>query len=158
MKRSSLLTLVATLLLAAVLAAVLAGCGGNQGSSGNGSGSAGTNGSTGADSASKKASYQKASPQKAQQMMAESTDFIILDVRTESEYLEKHLIGATLLPVDEVASRAPGELPDKDQLIFVYCRSGGRSASAAQTLVGLGYTNVYDLGGINSWPYETTSG
>jgi len=79
----------------------------------------------------------------------------LLDVRTQEEFDSGHIEGAQLLPYDEIAQRAD-ELPaDKDGTIIVYCRSGRRSALAGQTLLALGYTSVYDLGGIQSWPYGT---
>ncbi len=65
-----------------------------------------------------------------------------------------HIPGAILIPHDTVATAAEDALPDKGQLILVYCRSGNRSKQASQTLVDLGYTNVVEFGGINSWPYE----
>ena len=83
---------------------------------------------------------------------------ILLDVRTEQEYQEKHIPGAILIPVQEIENRATSELPDKNVVIFVYCRSGARSANAAKILVGKGYTHIYDIGGIIDWPYETVSG
>jgi len=91
-------------------------------------------------------------------MMTESDDYILLDVRTEEEYRDQRIDGSVLIPVDEISIRAEAELPDKDATILVYCRSGRRSASAAEELAALGYTNVYDFGGIQSWPYETVSG
>ena len=91
-------------------------------------------------------------------MMAESDDYILLDVRTEEEYREQRIDGSVLIPNDEISIRAEAELPDKDAAILVYCRSGRRSASAAAELAALGYTNIYDFGGIQSWPYETVSG
>ena len=103
------------------------------------------------------AAYQKITAEEAHQMMAESTGFVLLDVRTEEEYREKHIEGTVLMPGTEVESHAEAELPDKGQLIFVYCRSGVRSANAAKTLAGLGYTNVFDIGGINDWPFDTVS-
>ena len=81
-------------------------------------------------------------------------DYVILDVRTQAEYDESHIPGAILIPYDTVATAAEDALPDKDQLILVYCRSGNRSKQASQALVDLGYTNVVEFGGINSWPYE----
>ena len=102
--------------------------------------------------------YQKIAAAEAHEMMEQSAGFILLDVRTESEFKEKRIEGAILIPGDEIESRAEAELPDKAQLIFVYCRSGARSATATNVLVKLGYTNVYDIGGINDWPYETVSG
>ena len=102
--------------------------------------------------------YEKISADDARQMMDASDDYIILDVRTELEYREARIENALLIPHDEVADRAEAELPNKDQAIFVYCRAGVRSAAAAETLASLGYTNVYDIGGITDWPYPTVSG
>jgi len=99
--------------------------------------------------------YNKISAEQAKKMMAESKDFILLDVRTDSEFKEKRIAGAILIPDNEIKNRAEKELPDKNKLILMYCRSGRRSAGAAKILVSLGYTNVYDFGGINDWPYET---
>jgi len=92
------------------------------------------------------------------QIMSEEEEYILLDVRTEEEYAEAHIEGAGLLPYDEIADRAEAELPDKDAVILVYCKSGGRSEIAAKTLAGMGYSKVYDFGGINDWPYETVPG
>lgn len=78
-------------------------------------------------------------------------DAIILDVRTQPEFDEEHIPNAVLLPGNEIAQRAEQVLPDKEQTILVYCRSGRRSALAAKELVDLGYTNVYDFGGILDW-------
>jgi rhodanese-related sulfurtransferase len=88
-------------------------------------------------------------------MMSQSTGYIILDVRTDSEYKEKHIINAVLIPHTEVKNRALAELPSKNQFIYVYCKAGVRSEMAARDLVELGYTNVYDIGGIDDWPYDT---
>ena len=95
--------------------------------------------------------YHKISAEEAKSMMAEGKPFIILDVRTEAEYQEKHIDGAILIPYDEVGSRAGAELQDKSALIFVYCRSGNRSSTAAHTLVDMGYINVYDMGAMADW-------
>ena len=86
--------------------------------------------------------------------MDSEKDYIILDARTEEEFNEGHIDGAILIPEYEVSTRAEKELPDKDQLILVYCRSGRRSKIAAQALVDLGYTNVKEFGGIIDWSYE----
>jgi len=102
--------------------------------------------------------YRKINAAEAKQMMDGGGDFILLDVRTDEEFLEKRIAGAVLIPDYEIAERALAELPDKDARILVYCRSGRRSALAAQDLLDLGYTNVYDFGGIIDWPYETVSG
>jgi len=100
----------------------------------------------------------KVSPQEAMQMMSEANSYLLLDVRTEEEYLEIRIEGSLLVPDYEVRARIEAEVPNKDELVLVYCRSGRRSAEAAETMLELGYTNVYDMGGIIDWPYETTSG
>jgi rhodanese-related sulfurtransferase len=81
--------------------------------------------------------------------------YAILDTRTQSEYDEKHIPGAILIPHDEILEKAETVLTDKNQLILVYCRSGRRSKLAADDLVALGYTNVMEFGGIIDWPYQT---
>lgn len=101
--------------------------------------------------------YQTLSAEEARQQMDELSAYILVDVRTEAEYNESHIEGALLIPVDELEERAETELPDTDAEIFVYCQSGRRSAKAAQTLAGLGYTHINDMGGITAWPYGTTS-
>lgn len=83
---------------------------------------------------------------------------IVLDVRTPEEYAEKHIRGSVLLPLDSIGKDAARVLPDKKRTILVYCRSGRRSAIAAQQLLSMGYQSVFDFGGINRWPYETVSG
>ncbi len=100
------------------------------------------------------ASYQKISAAQAQQIMDGPDEYILLDVRTESEFMAGHIAGAILIPDNELAQRAPAELPDKNALILVYCRSGNRSQKAAQQLLELGYRQVYDFGGILDWPGE----
>ena len=99
------------------------------------------------------AEYHKISVEKAK-VALDSGEFILLDVREQYEYNEGHIPGAVLLPSGSVAAMAAEVLPDPDQKILVYCRSGNRSKTAANTLVGLGYTQVYDFGGIIDWPYE----
>lgn len=103
-------------------------------------------------------SYKKISAAQARAIMESGEPYVLLDVRTEAEMRERHIEGALLIPHTEIRERAASVLPDKDALILVYCRSGRRSASAAQALVQMGYTRVYDFGGINDWPYETVSG
>ena len=83
---------------------------------------------------------------------------ILLDVRTRDEYLEKHIPKCTLIPVNVLENEASRKLPDKNAEIFVYCRSGSRSGMAVKILTRLGYTHIYNLGGIVRWPYETVSG
>ena len=98
--------------------------------------------------------FTKITPEEAKKMIGES-NLILLDVRTEEEFAAEHIEGALLIPDDEIAERATAELPDKNATIIVYCRSGGRSQKAAEALAQLGYTKVYDMGGILDWPFET---
>ena len=114
---------------------LLAGCGGNT-----------------ADS-----SYQQISQEEAKEMM-DTQDVIILDVREQDEYDSGHIPGAVLLPVGTIDETTAAEvIPEKDSTVLVYCRSGNRSKTASSTLAELGYTNIYEFGGINTWPYETES-
>ncbi len=98
--------------------------------------------------------YTQIDAQQAKTMMDSEENFILLDVRTQGEFEGGHIPGAQLLPNETIGAAAPEELPDKEQLILIYCRSGNRSKQAAQKLVNLGYTNIYEFGGINSWPYD----
>ena len=98
--------------------------------------------------------YEQISGAEAKALMESESGYIIIDARTQSEYDEGHIPGAILIPEYEIASRAENELPDKNQLILVYCRSGRRSKIAAEELVKLGYTNVKEFGGIIDWEYE----
>jgi len=99
-------------------------------------------------------SYIQISAEQAKTIMDEQEDYILLDVRTEGEFAEGYIEGAILIPDTEIKSRAEAEMPDKDALILVYCRSGNRSKRAAEALADMGYTNVQEFGGINDWPYE----
>ncbi len=101
-----------------------------------------------------KHTYEQISAKEAKEIMDSETDYIIIDARTEAEFAEGHIEGAILIPEYEIADRAEKELPDKDALILVYCRSGRRSKIASDELVKLGYTNVKEFGGIIDWPYE----
>ena len=103
-------------------------------------------------------SYRQISMDEAILMMKEERDYIILDVRTVEEFSDKHIPGAINIPNDTIGTGEIPELPDKDQLILVYCRSGNRSKQASDKLVGLGYTNIVEFGGIIDWPGETVSG
>ena len=117
--------------VAALLAALLAACG-----------------------ASSKPSYRQITADEAARMMQEETDFVLLDVRTQEEYASGHIPGAICIPNETIGSEEIPELPDKDQLILVYCRSGNRSKQASQKLAEQGYTNVVEFGGINGWTGE----
>ena len=102
--------------------------------------------------------YRQVNSEEAAAMMETETDYILLDVRTRQEYEQSHIPGAICIPNETIgAGEIPG-LPDKDQLILVYCRSGNRSKQASEKLVKLGYINIVEFGGINSWTGETVSG
>lgn len=101
--------------------------------------------------------YQTISAAEAKKMMDEEKEVIILDVRTLEEYNAGHIEGAVLLPVTDIEKEAANVLPDKDATILVYCRSGNRSQTASQKLVDLGYTKVFDFGGIINWPYNVVT-
>ena len=122
---------VAAAAVAALLAALLAACG-----------------------ATSKPSYRQITADEAAQMMQEETGFVLLDVRTQEEYASGHIPGAICIPNETIGSEEIPELPDKDQLILVYCRSGNRSKQASQKLAEQGYTNVVEFGGINGWTGE----
>ena len=100
------------------------------------------------------APYMNITAEEAKQIMDSEEGYIILDTRTQAEYDEGHIPGAIVIPHDEITDRAEEELPHKDQLLLVYCRSGRRSKLAAEALVKLGYTNIKEFGGIIDWPYE----
>ena len=108
----------------------------------------------GCSSGSEALSYEQINGAEAKALMDKESGYIIIDARTQSEYDEGHIPGAILIPEYEIAQRAESELPDKNQLILVYCRSGRRSKIAAEELVKLGYTNVKEFGGIIDWEYE----
>ncbi len=98
--------------------------------------------------------YKQITPEKAKRMMETNNNALVVDVRTEQEYSEGHIPGAFLLSLHIIDQEAEKQLPDKGQLLLVYCRSGNRSKQASSKLVALGYTNVQEFGGINGWKYE----
>ena len=101
--------------------------------------------------------YRQINMDEAVTMMEEESGYIILDVRTPEEFAEKHIPGAINIPNETIGTDEIPELPDKDQLILVYCRSGNRSKQASEKLVALGYTNIVEFGGINDLPGETVT-
>ena len=112
-------------------------------------------GMTACDGENGKAStYEQITAEQAKTIMDTEKDYVIIDARTEEEFAEGHIENAILIPEYEIKDRAEKELPDKEQLILVYCRSGRRSKIASEELVKLGYTNVKEFGGIIDWPYE----
>lgn len=98
--------------------------------------------------------YRQVSMEEAMELIETEENYIILDVRTQEEYDEKHIPGAVLVPNEMIGTKDIPELPDKDQMILVYCRSGNRSKQASEKLTALGYTNIIEFGGINDWPGE----
>ena len=102
-------------------------------------------------------SYRQISMDEAVTMMEEESGYIILDVRTPEEFRERHIPNAINIPNETIGSEDIQELPDKDQLILVYCRSGNRSKQASGKLAELGYTNIVEIGGINDWTGDTIS-
>ena len=102
----------------------------------------------------KVSTYEQITAEQAKTIMDTDKDYIIIDARTEEEFAEGHIENAILIPEYEIAERAEKELPDKEQLILVYCRSGRRSKIASEELVKFGYINVKEFGGIIDWPYE----
>ena len=101
-----------------------------------------------------KVGYKQITTEEAIIMMAEESDYIILDVRTPEEYESGHIKDAINIPNEIIGDKEIAELPDKEQLIMIYCRSGNRSKQASEKLVELGYTNVVEFGGINTWTEE----
>ena len=109
------------------------------------------------NTASNSNAYQQITAEEAAKMMQSAMDYIVLDVRTEQEYASGHIPGAVNIPNETIASGAIQQLPDKEQLILVYCRSGNRSKQASEKLVNLGYTNIVEFGGINDWSGEVVT-
>ena len=99
--------------------------------------------------------YQQISQERAKEMM-DTQQVLVLDVREQAEYDSGHIPGALLLPVGTIEEdTAAAVIPEKDTVVLVYCRSGNRSKTAAAALAALGYSHVYEFGGINTWPYGT---
>lgn len=106
------------------------------------------------NSTNKEITYEIISQTQAKDIMDNSTDYVIVDARTSEEFSEGHIKNAINLDYEEVTQKAESLLPDKNQLILIYCRSGRRSKIAAESLCQLGYTNVKEFGGIIDWQYE----
>lgn len=101
-----------------------------------------------------KAEYHKINVVQAKAAIDEQDDILVIDVRTSSEYASGHIPNSINIPLNVIESTVLEKYPEKDTKLYVYCRSGNRSAQAAKLLVSQGYTNVYDFGGIIDWPYE----
>ena len=105
-----------------------------------------------------KASYTHISQEKAQEMMTYDDGHYVVDVRTREEFAQGHIPNAFCIPNEEIGTERPEELPDLDQVILVYCRTGRRSAEASQKLADMGYTHIYEFGGIVDWTGEVVTG
>jgi len=114
-------------------------------------------GGCGGNSQTAKNGYKQISMEEAVTMMENESGYIILDVRRADEYAEKHIPGAVNIPNESIGTEDIPQLPDKDQLILVYCRSGNRSKQASEKLAALGYTNIVEFGGIIDWKGDTVS-
>lgn len=99
--------------------------------------------------------YKTIDPKTANENIDADETILVLDVRTQAEYDSGHIVGAMLLTLDLIEESIEGIYTDKDQVIYVYCRSGNRSEKASKIMNELGYKNVHDLGGITNWPYDT---
>ncbi len=104
------------------------------------------------------AGYRQITMEEAIAIMAKENDYIILDVRTPTEFAEKHIPNAINIPNETIGTDEIPGLPNKKQLILVYCRSGNRSKQASEKLAALGYTNVIEFGGINDWTGDIVTG
>lgn len=103
-------------------------------------------------------SYNQITQEQAKEMMQADDGHIIVDVRRQDEFDSGHIPGAICIPNESIENEKPPELPDTDQIIFIYCRSGRRSKEAAQKLFDMGYTNIYEFGGIIDWTGEIETG
>lgn len=134
MKRLTRILLPALIALTAVL--IFTGCGTSSGD---------------------KKTYRQVSPEEAAAMMEEETDYIILDVRTQEEYENTHIPGAICISNETIEPEDTTELPDKNWIIIVYCRSVNRSKQASKKLAKKGYTNIVEFDDTNGWTGETVS-
>ena len=106
---------------------------------------------------SETATYQQITQEEAEEMMQADDGHIIVDVRCQDEYDSGHIPGAILIPNESIGTEQPKELPDLDQVILIYCRSGRRSKEASQKLADMGYTHIYEFGGIIDWTGEVVT-
>ena len=98
--------------------------------------------------------YKQISMEDGLELMKEDSGYILLDVRRTDEFVEGHIPGAINIPNESIGTEEIAELPDKNQTIYIYCRSGNRSKQASQKLTNLGYTNVIEFGGIIDYSGE----
>ena len=102
--------------------------------------------------------YKQISQDEAMKIMEEESGYLIVDVRRPDEFAEGHIEGAINVPNEGIAEEMPEELPDKNQLLLIYCRTGRRSKEASEKLAKIGYKNVYEFGGINTWTGTIVTG
>lgn len=142
--------------LSGVLAAalLLAGCTGGQRGDGTGQAQALPPATAGEQN---EQAYHKITAEQAKEMMDEG-GVTVVDVRTQAEHDAEHIPGAVLVPNETIHDEPPEALPELDAVLLVHCRSGVRSKQASDKLVEMGYTQVYDFGGIRDWPYDTVTG
>lgn len=133
------------LFFAAAALLLLAGCAANTGSSADGGATA-------------KRSYLQIDQETAKRMMEADDGHVIVDVRRQDEYDAGHIPGAILIPNESIGTEPPEALPDLNQVILIYCRSGNRSKQAAQKLADMGYTELYEFGGIIDWTGDIVTG
>ena len=133
-------------MLVAVIALVLTGCATGLSKK-----------SDGSDGDGKAHTYTQISQDEAKKMMEKDDDHVVVDVRRQDEYDAGHIPGAILIPNESIGTERPEQLPNLDQVILIYCRSGNRSKQAAQKLFDMGYTNIYEFGGINDWTGEVVT-
>jgi phage shock protein E len=105
-----------------------------------------------------KKGYTNISPREGKELIATGKNVFLLDVRTAEEYREVHIPNSISLPLNQLKSEISKVVSDKDTKVIVYCLSGMRAATASSQLAAMGYTNVSNMGGIQSWPYETQKG
>jgi rhodanese-related sulfurtransferase len=146
-----------TAILISFIAFTLTGCTSDTINSHKSSTNDGINSTSETTPTSSAAVLTKITAKQAKEMIDSSTELIVLDVRTQEEYDESHIEGAILIPDYEIDTQAEELITDKNATLLVYCRSGRRSALASQVLYELGYTSVYDFGGIIDWPYEVVA-
>ena len=104
-----------------------------------------------ADTEKSSQTFRQISQEEAKEMMAKDDGHVVGDVRRQDEYDAGHIPGAILIPNESIGCDSPEALPDYAQIILIYCRTGNRSKQAAQKLAGMGYTNIYEFGGITTW-------
>ena len=151
--------LAARLLAAGCAAALFTGCAGPERGDGSSSSASVVSSSSTADGSDGEAlaPYRKITAEEAKRMLDDDSAVVVVDVRTQEEYDAGHIEGAVLVPNESIGDTPPEQLSDLDAVLLVYCRTGVRSKQASEKLLALGYSQVYDFGGIADWPYGTVT-